>query len=90
MVGLRAEPVSFSDMIPVYSPPILLNVVLICTLDSGGPINFASRSGVSVQLQVVGWLWCLLWWIGDEGYLAICLWSLVGRSLLIRDREPTL
>jgi len=74
-------------MISVYSSPILSNVVLICILDSGGPINFASRLGVSVQLQVVR-LVIVSSFVGSRmrGTLPICLWSLVGRSLLTRDR----
>jgi len=53
----------------------MCNALQFCNLDSGGPVAF-------VWLVMV-----FLGWIGVRGTLLIWFWSLVGRSLLIRDRE---
>jgi hypothetical protein len=51
-----------------------------CFLDSYGPITFASRPEVSVQGQISGSGWYLIWWAGTEGclyYYGIRRWTVI-------------
>lgn len=50
----------FSNLVLFTVPLHLLIALGICHLDSGGPIVFASRSGVSVSVQSFGLLLSLL------------------------------
>lgn len=83
MGGFRAEHVSFSDMISVYSPPILSNALLICALVSGGPITLLRDRELVSSYKWFGWLSCLLLWIEDDGYLSDLSLESGGRSLLV-------
>jgi hypothetical protein len=68
--------VGFLVLVGVYSPQFQVRWCPLakesCFLDSYGPITFASRSGVSVQGQISGSGWYLIWWARTEGCLYYC------------------
>ena len=74
------------NMLPVSDT--LFTFLGICSLDSSGLIAFALSSEVRVQFQVFGRVTVFSLVVRElRGVWVICFCDMVGRSLLLRDRE---